>query len=193
MLFSVIAESIREDYGSLLEGDGNIPFIELVKWAYRHQFYQQTLTLIESRAPENLVRSGIFYYCGDEKTREQVTELFARERLELKPYEYYKIDEIDHYFIKSYNRAGVRGQGDRNEDPQRVYAAMRTKSLENTDSSMITGLSACDDTDTLQNVLFAYYHLGFVRNKISHADADAAKSRRSFSSAEMTSAKPRSA
>ena len=33
--------------------------------------------------------------------------------------------------------------------------------------------SACDDTDTLQNVLFAYYHLGFVRNKISHADADA--------------------
>ena len=173
MLFSVIAESIREDYGSLLEGDGNIPFIELVKWAYRHQFSQQTLTLIESRAPENLVRSGIFYYCGDEKTREQVTELFARERLELKPYEYYKIDEIDHYFIKNYNRAGVRGQGDRDEDPQRVYAAMRTKSLENTDSSMITGLSACDDKDTLQNVLFAYYHLGFVRNKISHADADA--------------------
>ena len=144
------------------------------------------------------MRSGIFYYCGDEKTREQVTELFARERLELKPYEYYKIDEIDHYFIKNYNRAGVRGQGDRDEDPQRVYAAMRTKSLENTDSSMITGLSACDDKDTLQNVLFAYYHLGFVRNKIRTATKKRwpryrAKSRRSFSSAEMTSAKPRSA
>jgi hypothetical protein len=46
MLFSVIAESIREDYGVLLEGEGEIPFIDLVKWAYRHQFYQQTLTLI---------------------------------------------------------------------------------------------------------------------------------------------------
>ena len=173
MLFSVIAESIREDYGALLEGDGEIPFIELVKWAYRHQFYQQTLTLIESSAPENLVRSGVFYYCGDEAKKDQVTQLFARQRLELKPYEYYKMDQIDHYFIKSYDRSRTKGMGGRGEDPQRVYAALRTKSLENTDDALITGLTACGSTETLQNLLFAYYHISVVRNKISHADASA--------------------
>ena len=173
MIFSMIAESIREDYGALLEGDGEIPFIELVKWAYRHQFYQQTLTLIESSAPENLVRSGVFYYCGDEAKKDQVTQLFARQRLELKPYEYYKMDQIDHYFIKSYDRSRTKGMGGRGEDPQRVYAALRTKSLENTDDALITGLTACGSTETLQNLLFAYYHISVVRNKISHADASA--------------------
>jgi hypothetical protein len=173
MCFGMIAESIRTDYGALLKGDGDIPFIELVKWAYRHQFYQQTLTLIEAKAPENFVKSGIFYYCGDEKLEEQVTQLFAKQRLTLKPYEYYKMDSIDHYFIKTYDRSRTKGLGVRDEDPQRVYAALRTKSVENEDPSLITGLTACDSMETLQDLLFAYYHIGAVRNKISHAEAEA--------------------
>ncbi len=173
MYFSIISESIREDYGALLEGNAGIPFINLVKWAYRHQFYQQTLTLIESKAPENLVSSGIFYYCDDENDSDNVTQLFAQQRLSMKPYEYYKIDNIDHYFIKTYNRSGTRGKGAKGEDPQRVYAALRTQSVENRDSSMITGFTACDSLETLQDALFSYYHIGDVRNKISHADENA--------------------
>ena len=171
MLFSVIANSIREDYGALLEGDGDIPFIDLVKWAYRHQFYQQTLTLIESKAPENLVKSGIFYYCDDEKNAEHVTQLFAKKRLELKPYEYYKMDKIEHYFIKTYDRVKIRGMGGRGDDPQRLYATLRTQSVDNDDPTLVTGFTACDNRETLQNLLFAYYHIGDVRNAISHADA----------------------
>ena len=173
MTFNVIAESIREDYGSLLEGNGDIPFIELVKWAYRHQFYQQTLTLIESKAPEKIVKTGMFYYCGDENTAEQVTRLLAQQRLELKPYEYYKMDEIEYYFVKTYERSRTRGMGAKGEDPQHVYAVLRTQSVENEDPSRITGLTACDSTETLQNLLFAYYHTADVRNKISHAIASA--------------------
>lgn len=178
VLFSVIAERIRKDYSTLLEGDGEIPFIDLVKWAYRHQFYQQTLTLIEAKAPENLVRSGIFYYCGDDNCVDQVARLFAQKRLELKPYEYYKIEDIDHYFIKTYDRQRTRGMGERGEDPQHVYAALRTRSVENNDPSLITGLTACGSMETLQNLLYAYYHIGDVRNKISHADEEAMKDKR---------------
>ena len=173
MAFNVIAESIREDYGTLLEGSGDIPFIELVKWAYRHQFYQQTLTLIESKAPEKIVKTGMFYYCGDETAAEQITQLLAQQRLELKPYEYYKMDEIDYYFVKNYERSRTRGLGAKGEDPQHVYAVLRAQSVENKDPSRITGLTACDSTETLQNLLFAYYHTADVRNKISHAIASA--------------------
>ena len=179
MQFSIIAESIREDYGTLMEGDGRIPFIDLVKWAYRHQFYQQTLTLIESKAPEELVESGIFYYCGAESDKDQVIRLFAEKRLELKPYEYYKIDEsINHYFIKAYNRDRTRGRGEKGEDRQHVYAVLRAESVKNNDPSQITGLTACDSMETLLNLLFAYYHIGEVRNKISHADANAMADKR---------------
>ena len=171
MLFSLIAESIREDYGVLLEGDGDISFIEMVKWAYRHQFYQQTLTLIESDTPENLVGSGIFYYCDDEANADHVTQLFAQQRLKLRPYEYYKIDQIDHYFIKSYDRAYARGKGAKGEDPQHVYAVLRTRTVGKQNPSLITGYTACDSLETLQDALFAYYHVGALRNKISHADS----------------------
>ena len=173
MLFSVIAENILEDYGPLLQGDGDIPFIDLVKWAYRHQFYQQTLTLIESKAPDSLVQSGIFYYCNDENQVEEVTRQFAQRRLELRPQEFFKMDEIDHYFIKACDRAAVRARGIRSTDSQRAYADLRTQSLDGTDSTMIRGYTVCDHVETLNNALYAYYHIGEMRNKISHADADA--------------------
>ena len=172
VLFSVIAESVREDYGTLLEGDGDIPFIDMVKWAYRHQFYQQTLTLIESKAPEKIVSTGMFYYCNDEKNVDKVANLFAEKRLELRPFEYYKMDEIDHYFVKTYERGETRGMGEKGEDTQHVYASLRAQSVENKDPSKITGFTACDDKETLLDLLYSYYHIGDVRNKISHAISD---------------------
>ena len=170
-LFNVIGANVTNDYGTLLEGDGDIPFIELVKWAYRHQFYQQTLTLIEAKVPNLLVNAGIFYYCDDEAEAGHVTQLLAQQRLQLKPYEYYKMDEIDHYFVKNYDRGRVgRSAG---ADPQAMYAALRTQSVENKDTNLITGFTACDNLQTLNNLLYAYYHLGALRNKINHADASA--------------------
>ena len=171
-MFNLVVDGIRKDYGVLLEGD-EIPFIDLVKWAYRHRFYQQTLTLIESRAPENFVNSGLFYYCNNEEKKNDIIHLLALQRLELKPYEYFKMDEIDHYFVKTYNRALVKNRGDRNADAQEIYASLRTESLDNTNPDMITGYTACDNPQTLKNLLHAYYRTSFVRNKISHADENA--------------------
>lgn len=173
LLFGVIAGSIKADYHSLLEGDGPVPFIELIKWAYRHQLYQQVLTLIETYAPANLVNSGIFYYCDDESQVNDITKVLALQRLEMKSYEYYKMDDIDHYFVKYYDRGGVKLNGSRGEDRNLVYAATRVQSIGRKDPGRISGHTACDSLETVQNVLYAYFHLGFVRNKISHADADA--------------------
>ena len=155
-----------------------LPFIELIKWAYRHQLYQQVLTLIESHAPTNLVNSGIFFYCDDEARKDEVTNILALQRLELKPYEYYKMDDIDHYFIKNYDRAGVRLNGSKGEDRTLAYAVLRAQSIESRDPAKICGHTACGSIDTVQNVLYAYYHLGDVRNKISHADSNAMAERR---------------
>ena len=170
-IYTAIADCIKEDYDTLLEGDGDIPFIDMVKWAYRHQFYQQTLTLIESNSTDNLVKSGIFYYCNDEAQKPQVISLLAEKRLELKSHEYYKMDNIEHYFIKNYNRSGVK-RGSRNTDPQRLYAQLRADSVDNRNPALITAFTACDSRETLENVLYAYYNIGNVRNKISHADAE---------------------
>ena len=88
------------------------------------------------------------------------------------------MDDIDHYFVKNYDRASVRLNGSRGEDRNAVYAGLRAKSIENTDPTKISGHTACDGIDTVRNVLYAYFHLGEVRNIISHADADAMAERR---------------
>ena len=168
ILFGVIAGCIATDYGLLLEADGTISFIRLIKWVYRHQLFQQVLTLIETHAPTHLVSSGIFYYCDDAKHMPEVVNLFARQRLELKSYEYYKMDDLDHYFIKNYDRAGIRGGSA--DDRALAYAARRAESIGNKDPEKITGYTACDSTETVRNVLYAYARLGMVRNKLSHSD-----------------------
>lgn len=178
LLFGVIAGCIQADYGPLLEDDGTATFIRLIKWAYKHQLYQQVLTLIETYAPTYLVATGIFYYCDDEARASAVTELLALQRLELKPYEYYKMDDLSHYFVKTYDRGGVKLNGSKGEDRSMAYASLRSQSIENSDPAKITGHTACGSIETLQNVLYAYYHLGDVRNKISHADASAMAERR---------------
>ena len=177
LLFSVIVKSIQEDYGTLLEGDGDIPFIDLVKWAYRHQFYQQTLTLIESKTPENLVKTGMFYYCNDERDAKHVTQLFAEQRLRMRPHEYYLMNSLEHYFIKNYDRGRVKHMSARGQDPQRVYATLKMQSIDNQDPSYITGYTACDNRETLQELLYAYYRIGFVRNMISHAHVEVMRDR----------------
>ena len=42
--------------------------------------------------------------------------------------------------------------------------------MKNTDPNMLTGYTACDNRQTLQNLLYAYYHIGNMRNKINHAE-----------------------
>lgn len=170
MLFGIIAGCIQADYGSLLENDGNFSLIELIKWAYQHQLYQQVLTLIESFAPTELVTSGIFYYCDDEAKAPEVTRLLALQRLEMKPYEFYKMEDINHYFVKTYDRGSAKLRGSREENRALALAVMRAQSVENQDPKKIGGHTACSSLATLQNVLYAYYNLGQVRNIVSHAD-----------------------
>ena len=166
-LFMVLADGIRADYGKLMEGE-ETQFIDLVKWGYRKKFYQQTLTLIESRAPREFVNRGIYYYCNNEMLKEHVVMLLAEERAGMKPYEYWKMNDIDHFFIKTYIRKGNMRNG--NEDPQRTYARHRLKGLDSTNNDMITAYTACENRDVVENVLYAYYHIGDIRNYTNHAE-----------------------
>ena len=170
-LFTILATGIQRDYGDLLVGD-EPNSVDLARWAYQKEFYQQTLTLIESRVPRLLVEKGIFYYAGNEEQKEFAMRIYAKYRNTLKPFEYWKIDEdIEHYFVKLYMRgdAAARGKGG---NPQRNYARYRVNSLDNTDPARLTAYSVCTDRQALEDLLYAYYHIGEVRNITNHASED---------------------
>ena len=96
--------------------------------------------------------------------------LLAEIRAGMKPFEYWQMDDVDHFFLKYYIRRGNM-KGPAGEDPQRTYAKHRLKGLESTDVRYITAYTACDDMDLLENVLYSYYHIGDIRNLTNHAES----------------------
>ncbi len=165
--FEIVAESVRQDFGPLLQKE-KIEFIELVKWAYRKEYWQQTLTLIESDAPADFVEKGIYYYSGDEESRNRAVEVFGQVYYDLKPYEKYKLDDISHYYVKYYSRQRAQ-RSDDDIAYEQSYADVRIEELEIEESGRIKALSLCEDKGALKELLFAYYHLGDIRNSTNHA------------------------
>lgn len=56
----LFAENIKDDYGNLLKSERTV--IDEIEWCMKKGFYQQVLTLIESRVPKYLKRVGICEY-----------------------------------------------------------------------------------------------------------------------------------
>ena len=165
-LFIMMAEGIKEDYGPLVCSE-EARFIDLVKWAYRKSFSQQCLTLIEAKAPTDMVMRGMFYYCNGEAERAHVVNLFAKKRNDMKSSDYWQMDDIDHYFLKNYFWFKSANTTVEN---QRANAKHLMECLDNTNPDFLTGHTACDDRQALEDLLFAYLHVCRVRNQTNHAN-----------------------
>ena len=165
--FNVIINAVKQDFGPLLTKE-KIEFLDLVKWAYRKGFWQQTLTLIESRAPRDFIERGIYYYCDSEESKEDVINKFGLIYYNLKPFEKYKLDDVAHYYVKFYSRARV-GRKDDSKAYQLEYAKARVEEIGLESDEIIKAFSLCSDKDALKDLLFSYYYLGDVRNATNHA------------------------
>lgn len=168
--FGMIAEGIRQDYGKLLRTDA-VEFIDLVKWAYGKGFLQQTLTLIESRAPNDFVNRGFFYYSNSPSCSESVLKILGQFYYDLKPYEKFKLEDVAHYFVKAYSR----GRAQRKKDVrayQMEYAKLRVGEITEDNPDIIRAHTICPDKEALTNLLFSYYYVGDVRNATNHAMED---------------------
>lgn len=164
-LYILLSEGIKRDYGRLVTDD-DAGFIDLVKWAFSKGFYQQCLTLIEARATQDMVSRGVFCYCCEEEDRQRVTDLLALEWNALKSYERWKMQDIDHYFIKNYKYFKFPPNS---IEHKRENAKDLLTLLDNTDPEIITGYTVCDDRQALEDLLFAYLHVGQIRNETNHA------------------------
>ena len=165
-LFVLMSEGVKKDYGALVTSE-EAGFIELIKWAFSKGFYQACLTLIEAKAPGNFVPRGMLYYCNDESQKDHVTELFARKRMQMKSYEYWKMNDIDHYFIKNYFL--YKFPNNTMERP-RENGKQMVACIDNTNPDYITGYTACNDRQALEDLMFSYMRIGTIRNKTNHAE-----------------------
>lgn len=171
-IFTVLEEVIRADYGELLEGK-EIDSMALIRWAYRKKFYQQVLTVIESRIPKDIVREGILYYAIDEDSKVAMLEEIADDYFGENSKNKWFFDDLDHYFIKYYGRNIVYAKQSP-EDRARDYVKMRVESVYHGRDGLIKAWSRLENKpEVLREVLEAYYLIAPIRNEINHAESRA--------------------
>jgi hypothetical protein len=169
LVFVMIEEVIRADYGELLADSNWIDSLALIKWAYRKHFYQQVLTIIESRIPSDLVFKGILYYADDEESKAAAMEEFCRLYYASPGNMRYSFDDLDHYFIKYYGRDKVNHRQSA-EQRNNEYAALRAECVTHGHEGMIREKSRlAGKPELLREVLEAYYAIAPLRNMINHA------------------------
>ncbi len=167
-IFRLLEDTIRRDYGPLLEGE-KVDSLELVKWAMRKKFYQQSLTIIESRLPQDMVNSGFFFYADSEESRKTFMEVINVLYWDYLPKDRWNFDDLNHFFIKYYGRSQMK-RNPASKDRQRDYTNYRLESLDGKTEQLEKSYSILlDRRDLLENVLYTYYRLGDIRNQVNHA------------------------
>lgn len=162
-----IINSIRTDYGELISKN-DICLYDLLKWTLEKGFYQQTLTIIESKIPDDIVNRGIYYYAKNEKDVDEflkkINVLYWSEQLKMR----WAFNDINHYFIKSYGRFAI----DNRQKPDfvaRDFAKFKVSVLKNDRDDVAKVYSNLNNDNLLYDLFYAYYRLGTLRNQVNHA------------------------
>ena len=191
-VFHIIKEGLARDYGNLLVTE-KPDLLDLLKWCQRKKLYQQALTIIESRAPEDFLKRGIIYYARGEEDIERVLQTLCKEYYEKASYQRWMFNELPHYMLKTYGRGFMRrtvgsiekasnyakfvkerilyGEAlSRGEEYSFNRVSMDSNALKNLEDILPGYSLIAENPDLLENLLIAYYYIGEIRNKINHAD-----------------------
>ena len=171
-IFRLISRTIQMDYGKLLTEE-KISGLELVKWAYRKKLYQQTLTIIESKIPLEIVEKGILYYARDDESRLHMLQSLRLCYEKAHPAQRWTFKDPDHYFIKFYGRS-LPGANPSNGERSHAYAILRIMELFEDHDDFVRAYSVLDGKrHLLLRLMESYYHISEVRNAVNHAEEKA--------------------
>lgn len=94
----IIYQDIKSDYESILNAEHK--YVAQIRWCLNKGFLQQAMTILESKMPDEYVRSGILYFCkkGQEK---DVLKKFMDLYDDIKEKDRYLMNNINHFFINS--------------------------------------------------------------------------------------------
>lgn len=166
VIFNIMGAGIRQDYGSLLKSN-EINVFALIKWAMKKHFYQQALTIIESRVPYDLVRSGVFYYARSEEERQEFMKRLNEVFWKSPAKDRYQFDHMEHYFIKFYRRREAYNK--RTDDALGTYIEMRMDEIFDPASEIHSYTKSNSKRAVFTEFMKSYLQIGNIRNNISHA------------------------
>lgn len=99
-ILSLFTGTIKTDFGVLLSDNRSV--VDEIEWCLKKEYYQQALTLIESKMPGEFVRNGLRYYCDEDNKYIAVSIL--NEFYSIVPNnQKWMVKDPAHFFIRYYN------------------------------------------------------------------------------------------
>lgn len=168
-LFKVLTHGIISDYGNLLNGDEDtVDTFELIKWAYRKNYFQQAITFIESQIPDDIIKKGIWYYADDEEELNKVTNYVAEDYSNTSPNLKYSFNDLNHYMVKNEGRNKLPSSTPKDKK-NAAYADYKVSLIDSEDGEY-KAHTLVSDISLVKKVLHQYYVVSNSRNNINHAN-----------------------
>lgn len=174
-LLGIFSEQIKRDYGKLLSED--CTGLDIVEWFYRKGFYQQAITYIEAKLPQEWVSRKIISYRIEEeilaklkKKHEPEENVIIRQMI----YQCYKWTHLRYLEKKSsdikYSDLENLRNG-RNQDyqvPDNLHNIEICKNKNEETVGIIDLDIHCNNKDQVMDMLLLYKLLKSERNKFNH-------------------------
>ena len=111
----VVFKDIYDDYRTIIEA--KYRYVEQIRWCLKKNYIQQAITILEAKMPGEYVRNGLKFYSwengGQTELLNYFEEILKKKKEDTKKKksskkniidETYKMKDINHYFIKYYEK-----------------------------------------------------------------------------------------
>ncbi len=169
-LFESLLNNLYKDYEDIFSW--NFDTLAIIRWCKKKGLYQQALTLLEAKMPEQMVKDGIIYYCKNGvSNKAKVVSFFLDKYNNLDRHEKYKIQDINHYFLKNWC-----GEILKETSMSKTDKYIHLIKLGESSTQKLKVYTDIPNIDNLKTLLIQYYNLSSIRNENNHA---ASKEKRS--------------
>ena len=157
-IFKSFANNLESNYSKIWNVDRKAT--DVIQWCMEKELYQQALTVCESKFPIQLVDEGIVYYCRNQQEKGTKIQELSEWKNSVPPNERYKLNDVDHFFIKNYKFN--KNAGKRYKQIMNLLRNGKLFSLYNYNRINEDG------SNVLQLLLKKYFGLCDLRNNVNH-------------------------
>ena len=161
----IIYQDIKSDYESILNAEHK--YVAQIRWCLNKGFLQQAMTILESKMPDEYVRSGILYFCQKGQEEDVLN------KLELMYENYYltpdkQKDSKEAYMMKNVNHVFINGFVTIKKDDKIYFINSRFKS---SNICWIYGKPGFNFKKKVHKSCEAYKEIKAIRNEMNHAQS----------------------
>lgn len=169
-LFDLFVGDLQHSYVGILDGQGQIRTVALIRWCIQRHLLQQALTLVYERMPDEFVRAGIISFSGPQQSLQEyktlVSRIIAKAEEKCDRGLYNDMRRAPNHRMFQNIKSVLALQQETGNGYWRLNATM-TPFLGDLVPALYT---KAKDVDSIQSLLQGYICLKRYRNKVNHSN-----------------------